>query len=82
MNFKTRQNEKIIHLTSEQFQGLLQGKKLSFQVLNGKNIEKTEIFPPHYGLYLTREQLYFIENEARRSGVRDFIELIEDLKKQ
>lgn len=69
------------HLTSEQFQGLLQGKELRFDIADSKGkIRRTSIYPPHYGLYLTREQLYFIENEARRSGVREFIELIESLK--
>jgi hypothetical protein len=73
--------EENLHLTSEQFQGLLQGKKLVFDVMDSpKSRKRTTIFPPHYGLYITREQLYFIKNEARRSGVREFIELIEGLK--
>lgn len=73
--------EKVIRLSSEQFQGLLQGKKLQFEEMDGKRkVKKTTIYPPHYGLYFTYEQVAEIKHLAASNAIREMFELIDSLK--
>ena len=64
-----------IRLTSEMFYALLQGKKL-VQITNG---EEMVIYPPHYGLFLTHEQLTEIKTKAHHEGAMATFELLEKL---
>ncbi len=68
--------EKEIRLTSEMFQALLQGKKLQM-VVGMEKPERTTIYPPHYGLYLTHEQVSEIKAAARRAGAKEVFDLMD-----
>lgn len=68
--------DKEIRLTSELFQALLQGKKLEM-IVGIENPERTIIYPPHYGLHFTFEQIAEIKNAARREGSREVFDLIQ-----
>ncbi len=68
--------ENEIRLTSEMFLGLLQGKKLEFVINGGK---KHTLYPPHYGLYLTHEQLVEIKSRAHHEGAMSTYELLEKI---
>lgn len=67
---------KEIRITSEMFQALLQGKKLEM-VVGMKNPERTVIYPPHYGLHFTFEQIAEIQHAARRAGAREVMDLLD-----
>lgn len=72
--------KKEIRLTEEMFIALLQGKKLQEIVhLGNGDTNMWTIYPPHYGLYLTHAQLQEMKMQARMSGVREFIELVESM---
>lgn len=71
--------EKEIRITSEMFQALLQGKKLVMEVGYPKT-EMTTIYPPHYGLNFTFEQIAEIQRAARRSGAQEVIDLLDSVK--
>ena len=66
---------KEIRITSEMFQALLQGKKLVMEV-GMENPERTTIYPPHYGLHFTFEQIAEIERAARIAGAKEVIDLM------
>jgi len=68
--------EKEIRLTSEMFLALLQGKKLQMAV-GWKNPKITTIYPPHYGMYFTFEQIAEIKMMAMREGRSEIIDLID-----
>lgn len=64
--------EKEIKLNNESFGALLTGKKLEMIDIESR----ITIYPPHYGLYLTREQLEEIKLEAYRNGAKSLVELL------
>ena len=68
--------EKEIRLTSEMFLALLQGKKLQMAV-GWKNPEITTIYPPHYGMYFTFEQIAEVKMMAMREGRSEILNLID-----
>lgn len=69
-----------IRLTSEMFQALLQGKRLSQIVYeNAMDVESFSeivIYPPNFGKYLTHEQIVEIRRVAEMLGGQKIIDLL------
>lgn len=69
---------KEIRLSSEMFQALLQGKKIVIEV-GMENPERTTVYPPHYGLHLTFEQISEIQRAARMAGAKELMDLLDGI---